>query len=528
MKVNKFFLKFINRGTLVLVFIFGIGYAFNGVVISSIVKHAGTISEKTPLNQIVIFGVISIVAWIVVYICDYFYEQNINKIIYKINLAIKALFLNSNFFKNSVSGNSANIISTINNDIKLLESNYLRVIFDLFQNVLLFTISLLYMIIINPLVSILFISFSFLPVIVPKLFNKKLEIATDIWSLQNKKFINTIRDMFNGKHSILTYNAGKYFSGKMEVELDGVESSYQKMNNLSLKAQLMSSTLSGISFILPFIVGCVVIVKGFDLTVAELLAIFLANDRVVGPLRAVVTDITTLSTTKIIREKIFSLVIKELNQTNLVNEKLKKTDELKVNIEEFAINDKIIFENTTFSIKKGEKILIVGSSASGKSTLLKIIQNYIPLNKGNIESMDYSFSYIEQNPYIFDETIEFNLTLGEEIEQEKLMDILTKVGLVEELGGKILSYNCGEDGRNLSGGQKQRIEVARAIIRESSIVLVDEATSALDKLNSDKIRDILFSSDSGIVEVAHHVSVKEKERYSKIYEIKNRKINLIS
>lgn len=162
-------------------------------------------------------------------------------------------------------------------------------------------------------------------------------------------------------------------------------------------------------------------VKGFDLTVAELLDIFLANDRVVEP------------------------------------------------------------------------------SASGKSTLLKIIQNYIPLKKGSIEQDNYNFSYIEQDSYI-----------------------------VDEIGDEVLSYNCGEDGRNLSGGQRQRIEVARALIRESNIVLVDEATSALDKRNSDKIRNILFSSGSAIVEVAHHVSEKERERYTKIYEIKDRKINLIN
>lgn len=131
------------------------------------------------------------------------------------------------------------------------------------------------------------------------------------------------------------------------------------------------------------------------------------------------------------------------------------------------------------------KVLIQGPSGAGKTTILKIIQGsltppngYVSITNevGKNEEIVDSIAYIDQNPYIFNSSIENNLILfqNKAFSKKSLVQVLKSVSLFEELGGdKCLNLNCGENGDNLSGGQRQRIEIARALLRSKSLYLVE-------------------------------------------------------
>lgn len=185
--------------------------------------------------------------------------------------------------------------------------------------------------------------------------------------------------------------------------------------------------------------------------------------------------------------------------------------------------DKTIFKDFNKKIYFGSRVLVTGESGSGKSTLLKMISQEIAMDYGDIsivkngENLGIPVGYVgfvSQEPFIFNGSIKYNLTLGQDFNDRILTDTLKKVNL-EEID---LEYMIQNNGENLSGGQKIRLELASVLLRNKSLILVDEVTASLDKKNSKKIRDLIYSlSGVTIIEVAHHID--DESRYDNIITI---------
>ena len=217
---------------------------------------------------------------------------------------------------------------------------------------------------------------------------------------------------------------------------------------------------------------------------------------------------------------------------------IERTSEGKINIR--AFNNKIQFEDVTFSYKKdsivldklnltfkrGEKSAIVGASGCGKSTTVDLITGLIVPPKGsitvdgidlttvNIQDWRQRIGFVSQDIFIFHDTVENNIlfgrldaTMDEVIRAAKLAnahDFVTKL----EKGYKT---DIGEKGLRLSAGQRQRIGIARALIRNPEILIFDEATSALDMETESKVMEAIngLSKDITILIVAHRLSSLE-------------------
>ena len=164
--------------------------------------------------------------------------------------------------------------------------------------------------------------------------------------------------------------------------------------------------------------------------------------------------------------------------------------------------DFAILQNVDLEIKAGEKIAIVGSSGSGKSTILQLLLRFydvdageILLNNIDIKSLSFAnlrqnFSYISQDCFIFSGTVFENIAYVDknitEAEVEKIINDNPTLDFINKLPQKMHSF-VGEKGIKLSGGERQRIAIARAIIKNSPVLLLDEATSALDSHNEQNI-----------------------------------------
>lgn len=167
-------------------------------------------------------------------------------------------------------------------------------------------------------------------------------------------------------------------------------------------------------------------------------------------------------------------------------------------------------------------------SGWGKTTLLKVISGQIKPDMGEViygkenitgnwEKAHQLFEYIDQKPFIFDDTIKFNILLGRKVTSEELNNAIKLAGLTELIKEKGLDYEVGEKGNNLSGGQIQRIEIARALLANRPIILADEATSSLDQSLSEKIHNVLLQqTDKSVIEVAHKISKDEMSKFDKV------------
>ncbi len=203
----------------------------------------------------------------------------------------------------------------------------------------------------------------------------------------------------------------------------------------------------------------------------------------------------------------------------------------------FSYNEsKQILNNLSFKIKPNTTVGIVGESGEGKSTLIKLLSKMYDINSGGIylndkelstldkDSIRNNISIVPQDPYIFNFSFKENLKLVKpEASDDEIEDVCKKAQIHDFIIQQEKGYDTilGENGIILSGGQKQRLAIARALLRNTPIILFDEATSSLDNENQARIKNVIanLGGEKTIVIVAHRLSTIQDA--DKIIFIKN-------
>jgi ATP-binding cassette subfamily B protein len=181
-----------------------------------------------------------------------------------------------------------------------------------------------------------------------------------------------------------------------------------------------------------------------------------------------------------------------------------------------------LFENFSLSIKAGEKVALVGPSGSGKSSLTKLLFRFLDPQQGTLSfdgmpaktftlpALRQQISMVPQQPELFHRSVRDNITLGEDIPEERLIDAARKSRSLEFIEKLPNGFDTlvGERGVKLSGGEKQRIAIARAFLEDAPIVVLDEATSALDSLTEKQIQVAIFEliENKTAIVIAHRLS----------------------
>ena len=193
-------------------------------------------------------------------------------------------------------------------------------------------------------------------------------------------------------------------------------------------------------------------------------------------------------------------------------------------------NRELTLHKVSLTLRQGEKIAIVGESGSGKTTLAKLIMRFYEPERGkilaegqNINTFSLSelrrnIAYVDQNTFLFSDTILNNLRLGNESATEDEIKQACRISHAAEFIEKLpLGYETplDENGANLSGGQRQRLAIARALLRKPQLLILDEATSNLDTITESGIRNTIFCLDSNLtcIIIAHRLTtVKNCDR----------------
>jgi ATP-binding cassette subfamily B protein len=185
----------------------------------------------------------------------------------------------------------------------------------------------------------------------------------------------------------------------------------------------------------------------------------------------------------------------------------------------FSRNTPPLFGGLDLTLKPGQHLAIVGPSGSGKSTLLRLLAGLMQPSRGTVlydgrpwlawddPTLRASIALVCQEVFVFEASLEDNLTLWDpSYGPGQVLNALDQVGLLQELGGAgALGLQLGQAGVNLSGGQRQRIEIARALLRRPSLLLLDEGTSALDGEGERQILGVLKQTPRTLITVAHRM-----------------------
>lgn len=195
----------------------------------------------------------------------------------------------------------------------------------------------------------------------------------------------------------------------------------------------------------------------------------------------------------------------------------------------FSYREKKILDNLNFAIEKGERIGIVGESGCGKSTLLHILSGLLEPSEGKVLVMGATecgdirknISIVMHEAGIMPLTIRENITLGHEIASDKLDKILCSARLTDWLASlpEGADTYLGDSAGELSGGQAQRIAIARAMAKDSEIILLDEPTSALDKETAEEVMKAIHNLTEGktVITVTHQQDILKD--YDRIYRL---------
>ncbi len=194
----------------------------------------------------------------------------------------------------------------------------------------------------------------------------------------------------------------------------------------------------------------------------------------------------------------------------------------------FSYDDnKKLLEHLSFKIKEGSKVAIVGKSGIGKSTIVNLLLKFVNYESGSIKIGEHElkklsgetcrniFAVVPQSPYIFNATVKENILIAKpNATQEEIIEAVTKANIkdfIENLPNKYETI-LGGDGVTISGGQKSRLAIARAILRDSKIIILDEATSSLDEETEEAVlNDILkICENKTIIFITHKKSILSK------------------
>ena len=243
----------------------------------------------------------------------------------------------------------------------------------------------------------------------------------------------------------------------------------------------------------------------------------------IAPLINAMGHADDISKAQVIFKEIDRIVrIKQLDRPK-VSKSLPKDSSISIKDVSFGYKNEEVLHDINLEIKAGSQVAFVGPSGAGKSTIAKLIASLWDPNKGDIyiggvnikdltlEDYNREVSYVSQNNYLFNVSIMENIRMGNlNASDEEVIDICKKCGVHDFIMNLEQGYDTvvGDSGSHLSGGERQRISIARAMMKNSKIVILDEATAYTDPENESIIQKSLAELVKGktLIVIAHRLS----------------------
>lgn len=273
------------------------------------------------------------------------------------------------------------------------------------------------------------------------------------------------------------------------------------MKKIAVKVEMVVGVfMSGASMILQagigitIFVGTLLLLDG-QIELLPLLMFFLIVIKIYGPILAILSQLTTLLNLNVVTERMRTLLTTPVMSGK---QQTSKRYDIELSHVSFAYNEEEVIHDVSCKISQGNVTALVGPSGSGKSTISKLIARFWEIQKGTItvgnkdikiinpESLMQEMSFVFQDVTLFNDTIFNNIQMGNPNATREQVFAAAKAAYCDEFVRNMPDgYNTvlGENGSTLSGGERQRISIARALLKDSPIILLDEATASLDPEN---------------------------------------------
>ncbi len=482
-------------------------------------------------------GEVSILAIICLVIIILFFLKNISKyfasyfIIYLRNGVIKdirnAIYdkitsLPISFFTEKRKGD---IMARVASDVNLVERSFLMILELIVRDPLTIIFTLIAMISISYKLT-LFI-FIILPLsgLLISLIGKKLRRDSEKAQKENGFFLSIIEETLSGLRIIKGFNAEKQFGNKFQ---ESTFTLFKLSNSIMHKKSLASPAseflgVAVISLILWYGGKMVLIDK--EISGGQFITFLGLAYNILTPVKGISNAIAEVKNGNASAVRILEILETKNPISDKPNAINKQTFDSEIKLENiyFKYKDDYVLNNFSLTIPKGKTIALVGQSGSGKSTLANLIPRFYDINKGKIfidgidikdiskHSLRNLMGIVTQDAILFNDSIRNNITLPKPNSSLEDITLASQTANAHEFIKDFpqeYDTNIGDSGNNISGGQKQRLSIARAILKNSPIMILDEATSALDTESEKLVQDALenmMKNRTSIV-IAHRLS----------------------
>ena len=438
----------------------------------------------------------------------------------------KILLLPYSYYKNKTTGE---ITSRIN-DLTNVKNIIIKFIINVFLDIPTFIIGAFILILINKTLFIYLILTIIGYLLIFNAFKYNTKKMTNLVQEESAKTTSMLVESIAGYETIKGLNYEKEFNHKLDklyLKLLQHTLSFDSILNIQgFLKELIDSIINP----LMIYAGSIMILNN-SLNIGMLVAFISLSSLFLNPIKNGIdlyNDYCYIKNSLKRANDLFNCHIEQLDKSDL---KIKGNIVFDNVYFKYSNND--ILNNINFNINQGEKVLVIGSSGNGKSTILKLINKYYNIERNkifidNIDINDFSLgdirsniTYVPQEEKIFTDTIRNNIIIGSALSQSEFIKICNLVSIDEIVKDNMLGYDMllEEGGANISGGQRQRIALARALARNSKIIMIDEGLSQMDINLERKILKNIFNNykSSTIIIVSHRLD--NMDLYDKVIRV---------
>ncbi len=456
----------------------------------------------------------------------------------KSTAALKRYYIKKVFGKNIAEfqkENNAKYLSAMTNDFNTLEINFIEGIYTICNCIARFFVGVWLLYTVDKrliILAVIIIAVNLLlSILTTKPSNKAFKERSDLFD----GYTSYIKEILSAFHIVKNYN----------LQEKVTQDYYEKSDQIQHKGFLIERMLSFIwAFLNLFtsisiygvIAGVGYLVVLGKITAGGLLIVVEGIQRMMWPLFDLSEALPKVFTTRDLIKKIEKTLENSDDYVETVDlEEFQKGIDFRQVEFSYEDSEQPILQNVELNIKKNGKYLIVGPSGGGKSTLLKLFRKYFNPTSGKIyidghdlrdvkrEQYYKMVANIEQQVFIFEDTVRNNITLYKDYSSQEVEEAIRAAGLSDFVEGLLqgLDTIIYDNGKNISGGERSRIVIARALLSKASILFMDEAFASLDMERAREIeKTILELKDITVINVSHVIFKDTKELYDRVVTVK--------
>lgn len=425
-------------------------------------------------------------------------------------------------------------VSALTNDCTSIENNYLAATFTLIELLFCFLGALIMMLYYSPVMLVLAVALSFLPVAVSMTAGNRLTEQEKEISKKNERFVSIVNELLSGFPVIKSFRAETQASRLFSQRNEQAEEAKKNKRRTEQLISLLANDAGIIAQMGIFLAGAWLAISSKGVTAGVVIVFVQLMNYVLNPISQVPLLWSNRKAAIALMEKLSDALSENVREEG--REKLNGFSE-KIEVKDLTYGyepESPVLKDLDVQFDAGKSYAIVGGSGSGKSTLLNLLMGSSSNYQGEIcidgvsikniesESLYQLMTSVQQNVFVFNDTIRNNVTMFHEFPDKEVTLALERSGLSEFIEKHGEEFVCGENGANLSGGERQRISIARALLRKSPILLVDEATAALDAATARAVSfSILNLVGMTRIVVTHRLEEAILRRYDKILVMKN-------